>query len=66
MTHEDHDAPPTSASTFSQALFVLTGLAIIAAGSWNLYMSDAPYHPDVDASEGEIYLAQDQSARPQP
>lgn len=64
MTVKDHDAPPASASTFSQTMFVLTGLAIIAGGLWNLYMSDAPYHPKVVSSEGEIYLAQQQSIQP--
>jgi hypothetical protein len=38
------------ASLLSQALFLAGALTIIAAGSWSLYMQDAPYHPEAGES----------------
>lgn len=50
MSREITGKPPASDAShsraLSQAIFVLTGLAIIALGLWSLYMGDAPYHPE--------------------
>jgi hypothetical protein len=39
--------------TRSHLIFVAVGLAIIVGGLWLLYVSDAPYHPDVPVSGSE-------------
>jgi len=57
MTYSVNDGPTPTASFLSQALFVLAGLAIIAGGIWTLYMSNAPYHPEVGMTGGEVFLA---------
>ena len=44
---------------FSQAIFVLAGLGIIAAGLWTLYMGDAPYHPDDSVSRDAMSMVAD-------
>ena len=38
----------------SQAIVVAVILAIITGGVWSLYMTDAPYHPEVTRSENGI------------
>lgn len=43
----------------SQMIFIIVGLVIIVSGLWFLYQDNAPYHPDVTGSEGEIYLPAD-------
>ncbi|MCX7558066.1 hypothetical protein OS190_00700 [Sulfitobacter sp. F26204] len=44
---------------FSQMVFVLIGLAIIAGGVWSLYMNDAPYHPEDQVTRGSFSLIAD-------
>lgn len=59
MTYKANTAQPPSASMLSQTLFVLVSITIIVGGLWTLYMGDAPYHPEVSATQGEIFLASD-------
>lgn len=59
MTDKVHGSPHASARILAQVLFFTVAFTIIIDGLWSLYMSDAPYHPDIVMSESEIYLAQE-------
>ncbi len=59
MTDKVDGSPPAFSSILAHVLFFTIALTIIFGGLWSLYMSDAPYHPDIVMSEGEIYLAQE-------
>jgi hypothetical protein len=41
----------------SQAVFVAVTLMIITGGMWSLYMTDAPYHPEVSQSDFGMTIA---------
>jgi hypothetical protein len=38
--------PDSPGRVAGQVVILTVTLAIIAAGLWSLYMTDAPYHPD--------------------
>ncbi|APE44905.1 hypothetical protein BOO69_16945 [Sulfitobacter alexandrii] len=61
MAHHSNSVhrTPKDDKALSQAIFIVVGLAIIAGGLWFLYQDNAPYHPDVSGTEGELYLSTD-------
>lgn len=59
MTDKVNVSPSASANVMAQVLFFTVAFGIIIGGLWSLYMSDAPYHPEIVAVGGEIYLAQE-------
>ncbi|MEP5731534.1 MAG: hypothetical protein ABJL67_19420 [Sulfitobacter sp.] len=53
--------PPAKpdARGWSQVVFVLIGVGIIAGGLWSLYMGNAPYHPEDNVTQNGVFLAGD-------
>lgn len=45
--------------TRAQAIFAAVGVAIIFGGLWFISETNAPYHPEVPATGGELIVASD-------
>lgn len=45
--------------TRAQAIFAAVGIGIIFGGLWFISESNAPYHPEVPVTGGELVIASD-------